>query len=102
VFDRASRYAGLPVATLTVPGANGRPRLVTYVRRRLLPPAGAGVTLAEHVVGQGERVDTLTARYLGDPTQSWRVCDANGVLRPREVTAEAGVTVAIPLPGALP
>jgi len=49
-------------------------------------------------VTQGERLDTITARYLGDPTQFWRVCDANDVLQPTELTEEVGNVIKIALP----
>jgi hypothetical protein len=52
----------------------------------------------EHTVTQGERLDHLTARYLGDPTLFWRVCDANGALHPLELE-ELGRVVRIALPG---
>jgi hypothetical protein len=54
--------------------------------------------LVEHTVVQGERLDNITARYLGDPTQFWQVCDANGVLEPAELE-QLGRTVRIALPG---
>jgi hypothetical protein len=48
-------------------------------------------------VAQGDRLDNVTARYLGDPAQFWRVCDANNVLRPDELE-ETGRAIAIALP----
>ena len=35
---------------------------------------------------QGDRLDNIAARYLGDPEQFWRICDANGAMRPDELT----------------
>jgi hypothetical protein len=43
--------------------------------------------MVEHRVSEGERLDNLTARYTGDPTQFWMLCDANEVLRPSELEA---------------
>jgi hypothetical protein len=38
----------------------------------------------------------VTARYLGDPTQFWRLCDANGVLHPVELEQTGRmITIAI-------
>ena len=48
-------------------------------------PQTAKRSVLEHTVTQGERLDNITARYLDDPTQFWRVCDANVVLRPEEL-----------------
>ena len=41
--------------------------------------------MTQHIVAPGERLDILAARYLGDPTQFWRFCDAAGVLVPDEL-----------------
>jgi hypothetical protein len=100
MFDPTSRYATIDQsATLTVAGPGGEPRQIRYVRRRFLPPPDAGTTLVEHIVTQGDRVDNVTARYLGDPTQFWRICDANRVLRPNELTDEIGRIIRIAIPG---
>src|SRR5262245_22052080 len=85
MFDSTSRYYNLPTATLTVIGRDGTPIEVRYLQRRFIPPADDGTILQEHTFTQGERLDNITARYLDDPTQFWRVCDANGVLRPEEL-----------------
>jgi hypothetical protein len=98
MFEPNSRYASLPVADATVPGPDGEPRAVRYVRRRFLPPPENQAAIVEHTVVQGDRLDNVTARYLGDPTQFWRVCDANGVLRPEELTEESGRRILIALP----
>lgn len=98
MFDSTSRYAKLAVKTLPVTGPDGQPREIRYVERRFLPPASAGTTLVLHSVVQGERLDRVTARYLGDPLQFWRVADANTALRPEELTDELGRTITIALP----
>jgi hypothetical protein len=54
--------------------------------------------ITEHVVTQGERLDNITARYLTDPEQFWRLCDANPVLWPNDLTARIGRRLRIPLP----
>ena len=40
-------------------------------------------------MAQGDRLDLITARTLGDPEQFWRVCDANDALDPAELTDRA-------------
>jgi hypothetical protein len=85
MFDPTSRYYNLPTATLTMIGRDGTPVEVRYLRRRFIPPAGGEPIVLEHTFTQGERLDNITARYLDDPTQFWRVCDANVVLRPEEL-----------------
>ncbi len=97
MFDRASRYAALPTTTLSIRDADGQSRLVRYVTRRFLPALDGSTPLVEHSVVQGERLDVLTARYAGDPTLFWRICDANLVLRPDELEALGRVvTIAMP------
>jgi hypothetical protein len=51
---------------------------------------------------QGERLDNITARYLGDPLQFWRVCDANGAMNPSELTAVIGRRLRITMPEGIP
>ncbi len=97
MFDPTSRYFAIETATQSVTDETGQPRLIAYKRRRFIPPAAGQTTLVEHTVAQGERLDQVTARYLGDPTQFWRVCDANIVLQPIELET-GGRVVKIALP----
>lgn len=97
MFSATSRYAGLPTATATVRGPGGTDREVTYVRRRLLPRPEDHTLLNEETVAPGERLDHIAARYLGDPTQFWRICDATDVLRPAELE-EPGRRLPIAMP----
>ena len=53
-------------------------------------------------MAEGERMDTITAQYLGDPEQFWRVCDANGAVRPDELTETVGRRLRITLPEGIP
>ena len=93
LFAPSSRYFGQAVATAML---DGRP--VAYLRRRFVPPTDAFQVLQEHVVMQGERVDSIAAQYLGDPTLFWRLCDANRAMRPADLTATAGRKLVITLP----
>jgi hypothetical protein len=98
MFEPTSRYAELTVKTLALTDADGEPRLIRYVQRRFLPQPGLDTTLVEHFVTQGDRLDSVTAKYLGDPTQFWRVADANDALRPEELTDDVGRGITIALP----
>ncbi|MBM4289444.1 MAG: LysM domain-containing protein [Deltaproteobacteria bacterium] len=98
LFPPTSRYHGIGTAVLTIP--EGRP--VVYLRRRFIPPPENFALLQEHTVSQGERVDNLAARYLGDPELYWRLCDANAVLHPEDLTAEPGSRIRITLPAGIP
>jgi hypothetical protein len=93
MFDPTSRY--YPLETASLPLADGS--LVAYVRRRTLPQVNSLPILAEVSLLPGERLDLLAARTLGDPTQYWRICDANDALDPLDLL-ETGGLLRIPLP----
>lgn len=93
-FAPTSRYYGIATATLTT--SDGR--TVAYVRRRFLPTADRFTVVREHTVVEGDRLDNIATTYLGDPGQSWRLCDANEAMQPRDLVAEPGRTIAIALP----
>ena len=100
MFDATSRYYPVGVRTITVTSRDGAPRKVRYAGRRFLPRPEEQTLLVEHAVREGERLDHIAARYLGDPAQFWRVCDANNILDPEELTESPGriVRIAAPLP----
>jgi hypothetical protein len=98
MFPVTSRYYGLATATLET--ADGK--TIVYVRRRFVPAPERFELLQEHTVAEGERLDTITAQYLGDPEQFWRVCDANGAVRPEELTETVGRRLHITLPEGIP
>jgi hypothetical protein len=94
VFPVNSRYQGIETATLAT--ADGR--TVVYLRRRFVPSAERFTLLEEYSVTQGERLDNISARFLGDPELFWRIADANNALRPEELTAMVGRRLRITLP----
>lgn len=94
MFGPTSRYNGLP--TTTIERADGT--RIVYVRRRFVPPAERFELLLEHTVAEGERLDHLAARYLGDPEQYWRIADANAAMQPDDLAAKPGERVRITLP----
>jgi hypothetical protein len=97
-FPPESRYHDVAIATFRRPDGVD----VAYLRRRMVPPPQRFETLVVHTVTQGERLDMLAAQYLGDPEQFWQICDANGVLRPDELTEVAGRHIRITLPNGVP
>jgi len=97
-FPPNSRYHGSAVATLEQ--KNQEP--IAYLKRRFVPPPENFSVVQEHLVVQGDRPDNLAARYLGDAELYWRLCDANGTLRPAELTETPGTTIAITLPEGIP
>ena len=97
-FPPSSRYALTPTATFV--RADGTP--VTYLQRRFVPAPENLALLQQHQVVQGERLDNIAAKYLGDPEQFWRLCDANRALRPQELTETIGKKLRITLPEGIP
>jgi len=93
LFPPTSRYHGVALATITQPDGTA----VAYVRRRFIPPPESYAPIGEHTITQGERLDHLAARYLGDPELFWRICDANAAIFPAELERE-GQVVQITLP----
>lgn len=100
MFDPNSRYAALEVFTYTSTGSDGEPRTLRYCTRRFLPDPTAGTPLLEHTVKEGDRLDNLTARTLGDPLLFWRIADANSSLAPETLCDEPGSRITISLPSA--
>jgi len=97
-FPPNSRYYRLETATWESPDGEK----YVYLRRRFLPLPERFSLMQEHVVTSGERLDSLAARYLGDPEQFWRLADANNAMRPEELTAEPGRRLRITLPEGIP
>ena len=75
---------------------------VVYLRRRFVPSPDRFAVIGEHVVSEGERLDLIAHQYLGDPEQFWRIADANGAVRPEELTEEPGRRLRITLPEGIP
>jgi hypothetical protein len=97
-FPPASRYFEIETAKWPMPDGKS----IVYIRRRFVPPPDRFELLLEHSVVQGDRLDNVTANYLGDPEQFWRVCDANNAMQPDELTAPVGDTIRITLPEGIP
>jgi hypothetical protein len=98
LFAPNSRYYGLDTATLTA--ADGT--TIVYLRRRFLPAPESLATAGLIVVAQGDRLDNIAAKYLGDPELYWRICDANRAMRPDELIEVIGRQLRIALPQGVP
>jgi hypothetical protein len=94
MFDFTSRYYNRKTAAYTMPDG----RVVAYTLRRILPDGSSLPLLVETPVAQGERLDLLTHRTLGDPLQFWRVCDANNAVNPFDLVEPPGRTLRVPVP----
>jgi hypothetical protein len=98
MFDSTSRYYKLNTSTINLTNSDGTTRTVRYVQRRIIPPVGSALTVIEHTITEGDRIDNITARYLGDPTAYWLICDANNVIHPSDLTDTPGRVIEIVLP----
>ena len=96
MFDYTSRYYSLETVSFIL--ADGRE--ARYVRRRFLPQGEEMPLLTEVTVTEGDRLDIITFRTLGDPLHFWRVCDANNAMNPVELTTEIGRKLRVATPQA--
>ena len=103
LFAPNSRYYGIETATLETTGdKDGESKSTIYLLRRFVPPEERFSQVQEHTVKQGDRTDNLAAQYHNDPEQFWLLCDANGAMRPEELTETAGKKLRITLPEGIP
>jgi hypothetical protein len=98
MFAFSSRYANLPVKTLTLPDG----KIVSYCTRRFLPQPDDQDLLICATVTESDRLDNITQQYLDDPQQFWRVCDGNVCTSPFELTKRIGSKIRITLPQGIP
>ena len=90
-FAEDSRYSGAPMKTAFL--ADGRE--VRFVGRRFIPSPDQISISSVHTIRGGDRLDLLAAQYFGNPTQGWKLLDANLVRDPRDALEEVGVRIAV-------
>jgi len=95
---QSSRYYGAAINTYT---AHGGQKFV-YLDRRIIPQPGIYSALQDYIIVEGDRLDNIAAKFLGDPLLFWMICDANGATNPDELTAQVGRTVQVPIASATP
>ena len=93
MFEHTSRYYDLESATFITPDG----RKMTYKRRRFLPHGENMPLLAEVTPIQGDRLDLITFRTLGEPELFWRICDANNAMNPEDLI-EPGKIIRVAMP----
>lgn len=91
-MSTTSRYHGIETAKWR--RDDGRD--IVYLLRRFLPDPRNIDVLTEHAVAEGDRLDNITARYLVDPEQFWRICDASNATNPEDLEV-VGKRLKIPL-----
>jgi hypothetical protein len=99
-FPTDSRYYGSKTLQYTNPAGQA----ISYLARRYVPQPGPQnfATVARHVVKQGDRLDLIAAKYLGDPLIFWVICDANGAMQPADLVETPGSVLLITMPQGIP
>lgn len=97
-FSPSSRYARLATATYVDAQGNS----YSYMTRRFLPPGSSFTLLQQYSIVEGDRLDNLSAKFLGDSEMFWRLCDANDAMEPDELVAQIGRALRITLPEGVP
>jgi hypothetical protein len=92
MFFRGSRYEPIAEAECSAPDG----RIIRYKRMRFIPRT---VATQRYVVRDGDRHDLVAAATLGDPERFWQLCDANGTMRPADLSDRPGKVTAVPAPG---
>jgi hypothetical protein len=98
-YPPTSRYAGVLVHTHE-PGDGRLP--VAYLARRLVPAPERLAAVGEYPVEEGDRLDLIAARRLGDPELWWRLADANPTVDPTSPPGPVGRRLRITLPDGMP
>lgn len=98
VLSANSRYQGIPTAVFDTPDG----KTIIYLSRRFVPPPERFALLQEHTVVERDRLDNISAHYLGDSELFWRICDANRAMRPDTLTETIGNRIRITLPEGIP
>jgi hypothetical protein len=84
-FAVSSRYYRVGTTSIEIDATT-----IIYLKRRIIPPAESLLLLTEHQVKEGDRLDNISAAYIGDPEQFWQIADANNAIRPEELTQYPG------------
>lgn len=96
LFPPNSRYYAIETTTLKT--SDGK--TIPFLRRRFVPSPSHYAIVQEYSVTQGDRLDNLSNRFLGDPEVFWQLCDSNCAMRPEELTETVGRTIQIGSPKA--
>lgn len=92
MFFKGSRYERVGTAVRV----DEQGREVRHKVIRVLPQPEARYGYA---VAAGDRLDNIASEVFRDAERFWRICDANVVMWPPELTERPGRVIAIPGPG---
>ena len=88
MFEPPSRYLG--IETYAVTDHRGREVEVVAV-----PEAPSQTLAGIHVMHQGERLDHLAFRYLGDATLWWRIAELNEAMAAAALTEAREIEIPV-------
>jgi len=94
----SSRYYG--ANTLEYVGHDGV--AVRYLARRIVPQPGVYTSTQTYSVSEGDRIDNLSSKYLGDPLLYWMIADVNSVMDAESLTQTPGKNMQLPLATGVP
>ena len=79
-------------------------QVIPYLQRRIVPQPGAPnyATINQYTSVQGDRLDLIAAKFLGDPLMAWLICDANGAIAPHDLVKTPGTVLEITTPQGVP
>jgi len=99
-FPPDSRYYAFGVQQYVAPNGQSYP----YLQRRIVPQPGAPnyATINQYSTVQGDRLDRIAAKYLGDPLMAWLICDANGAMDSWDLVKTPGTVLSITTPQGVP
>ena len=92
MFESTSRYYNIEDTSIRENDKKA------YKKRRFLPDWSEMTFLQEVTVKEGDRLDRISARIVGDPEQFWRICDANNRMHPLDLASEPGSPIRIARP----
>jgi len=98
VFPANSRYQNIDTSKLVLPDGSE----IVYLQRRFLPLPESLAVMQIYQVTEGDRLDNIAAKFIGDPEQFWRIGDANGEMRPQALTEVIGRQLRIAFPAGIP
>lgn len=75
---------------------------VSYLSRRIIPQPGIYTQTQNYNVAQGDRLDNLAAKFVGDPALFWMIADANATKDADALTETPGETIVMPVVSAIP
>ncbi len=98
LFPANSRYQNVDTTKLVLPDGSE----IVYLQRRFLRSQDSLSVMQQYSVTEGDRLDNIAAKFISDPEQFWRICDANSGMRPEELTEVVGRRLNIAYPSGIP